>query len=143
MKLRAIIVPGNGDGDVRRANFYRWLEERLTAHAAFDEVLLRNMPDPIRARRTVWLKFMLKELGADERTVVIGHSSGAVAAMRLLETHRLAGAVLVSACHTDLGDANEAASGYYPPSGGPWRFAAMMRSCGESDGAGWLRRAYA
>ena len=48
--------------------------------------------------------------------------------MRLLETQPLAGCVLVSACHTDLGDAGERASGYYPPSGGPWRFRAMMRN---------------
>ena len=36
-------------------------------------------------------------------------SSGAVAAMRLLEKTPLLGAVLVSACHTDLGDAGERA----------------------------------
>ena len=128
--LRAIIVPGNGNGDVRRSNWYGWLERKLKASALFDEVLLKNMPDPLRARRNIWLSFMLKELGADERTVVIGHSSGAVATMRLLETHRLHGAVLVSACHTDLGDDGERAAGYYPPSGGPWQWAAMMANAG-------------
>ena len=45
----------------------------------------------------------------DANTVLVGHSSGAVAAMRLLEKTPLLGAVLVSACHTDLGDAGERA----------------------------------
>ena len=48
----------------------------------------------------------------------------------MLETDKLHGAVLVSACHTDLGDANERASGYYPPSGGPWQYEAMMANAG-------------
>ena len=48
--------------------------------------------------------------------------------MRHLEAHPLAGVVLVSACHTDLGDAVEAASGYYPPSGGPWQWDDIKRN---------------
>ena len=128
--VRAIIIPGNGDGDVRRSNWYTWLEGRLLDHPSFDEVVLRDMPDPLRARRKIWVPFMLDELGADERTVIIGHSSGAVAAMRLLEEHQLHGAVLVASCHTDLGDANERASGYYPPSGGPWRWNEICRNAG-------------
>jgi len=39
--------------------------------------------------------------------------------MRLLENTKLLGVILVSACHTDLGDANERASGYYAR---PWRW---------------------
>ncbi|KAJ9446044.1 putative hydrolase YdeN [Diplonema papillatum] len=45
-------------------------------------VVLRNMPDPEVARRGVWLPFIKDRLGANERTLVIGHSSGAVAAVR-------------------------------------------------------------
>ena len=55
----------------------------------------------------------------DENTILIGHSSGAVAAMRYAETHRLLGSILVGVCHTDLGDSGEAASGYYSA---PWRW---------------------
>ena len=133
-KLRAVIVPGNGDGDISDSNFYGWLAKKLRKHPAFDEVVLKNMPDPVRARRTIWLPFMTDELGADERTVLIGHSSGAVAAMRLLETHKLYGCVLVSACHTDLGDGNERASGYYPPSGGPWQWSNIRANAGSGGG---------
>ena len=50
--------------------------------------------------------------------------------MRLLEEHELAGALLVSACHTDLGMASEQAAGYYPPSGGPWQWDAIQRNAG-------------
>ncbi|KAJ9446043.1 hypothetical protein DIPPA_24022 [Diplonema papillatum] len=41
------------------------------------------MPNPEVARRGVWLPFTKDRLGANERSLVIGHSSGAVAAVRL------------------------------------------------------------
>ena len=56
-----------------------------------------------------WLSSAQLGGAQDANTVLVGHSSGAVAAMRLLEKTPLLGAVLVSACHTDLGDAGERA----------------------------------
>jgi predicted alpha/beta hydrolase family esterase len=53
------------------------------------------------------------ELKADKRTVVVGHSTGALLAMRLLERVEIYGAVLVAAAHTDLGDEDERESGYF------------------------------
>ena len=94
--VRAVIVPGNGCNKVRSSNWYGWLERRLLQDGRFTEVVLRDMPDPLEAKRSIWLPFMLATLGCDTRTVVIGHSSGAVAAMRLLEQHELAGVLLVS-----------------------------------------------
>lgn len=49
--------------------------------------------------------------------ILIGHSSGAVAILRYLETHRIEGAVIIGVCHTDLGDEKKKISGYYddPP----------------------------
>ena len=55
------------------------------------------MPDPITARRSIWLPFMKDELGVDEQTVIIGHSSGACAAVRFAETNKVAGIILVGA----------------------------------------------
>merc|ERR1719424_509141 len=52
--------------------------------------------------------------------------------MRLAEQTVVGGLVLVSACHTDLGHPGERASGYYPPSGGPWDWDAIRRN------AGWI-----
>eukprot|EP00547_Thalassionema_nitzschioides_P002797 CAMPEP_0194224622 /NCGR_PEP_ID=MMETSP0156-20130528/37931_1 /TAXON_ID=33649 /ORGANISM="Thalassionema nitzschioides, Strain L26-B" /LENGTH=140 /DNA_ID=CAMNT_0038956277 /DNA_START=306 /DNA_END=728 /DNA_ORIENTATION=- len=49
-----------------------------------------------------------------ENIIIIGHSSGAQASLRYAELYKLHGCVLVSATYTDLGDANERASGYYP-----------------------------
>ena len=123
--MRAIILPGNGCDDILSANWYSWLQERLQSEGRFSEVVCKTMPDPHRARRKIWLPFILKTLCADENTVLIGHSSGAVAAMRLCETARVAGLVLVSACHTDLGEPSETQAGYYPPSGGEWRWDAI------------------
>ena len=40
------------------------------------------MPDPNVARESIWLPFIRDVLKADERTIVVGHSSGAEAAMR-------------------------------------------------------------
>ena len=42
------------------------------------------MPDPVTARRSIWLPFMKNELEVDSETIIIGHSSGACAAVRCL-----------------------------------------------------------
>ena len=56
---------------------------------------------------------MEEVLKADENSIIVGHSSGAEAAMRYCEEHKVRGIVLVAACHTDLGHPSEAISGYY------------------------------
>jgi len=65
----------------------------------------------------------------DERTIVVGHSSGAVAAMRLAEQQKVLGIVLISACHTDLGLKSERIAGYYSR---PWLWDAIKAN------AGWI-----
>eukprot|EP01027_Heterolobosea_sp_BB2_P013605 GEZU01019608.1.p1 GENE.GEZU01019608.1~~GEZU01019608.1.p1 ORF type:complete len:190 (-),score=77.44 GEZU01019608.1:56-583(-) len=70
----------------------------------------------------IWLPFIKDKLGCDEDTIIIGHSSGAEAAMRLLETNKVKGCILVSPCHTDLGLASERISGYYSA---PWQWEAI------------------
>lgn len=55
------------------------------------------MPDPVRASEAAWLPFMRQQLGADAGAIVVGHSSGAIAAMRLAETDRVAGVLGVGA----------------------------------------------
>ena len=134
--MRIAIVPGNGCENINDGNWYAWLDKRLRDSGRFSEVACKTMPDPHKARRSIWLPFMLSAAGlcCNEDTIVIGHSSGAVAAMRLLEEQKLAGCVLVSSCHTDLDDAGEAASGYYPPSGGPWQWDKIRENAGRSGG---------
>lgn len=125
--VRVIILPGNGCTPIRECNWYGWLEEQLKAEPGV-EVLMSDMPDPFVARENVWLPFVQRSWAPDERTVVIGHSSGAEAAMRLAETTKLLGIVLVSACHTDLGISNERASGYYAR---PWLWEDIRENVGR------------
>ena len=113
--VKALLIHGNGGctaGDI----WLPWVERELTTMGI--DVINQTFPDNIKARATFWLPH-LESLGADDNTILIGHSSGAVAAMRYAETHRLLGSVLVGVCHTDLGDSFETASGYYAA---PWRW---------------------
>jgi predicted alpha/beta hydrolase family esterase len=107
--VKAILIHGNG-GCTAADIWLPWLERELTALGL--DVINQTFPDNVKARAKFWLPH-LEALGADANTILIGHSSGAVAAMRFAETHRLLGSVLVGVCHTDLGDSLEAASGYY------------------------------
>ena len=119
VKPRVIIVPGNGCTPVQQSNWYSYLENRLSQSGLFSAVILKDMPDPIEAKEHIWIPYIIDVLGADQNTILIGHSSGAVAAMRLLEKQKLFGCVLVSACHTDLGCESERISNYYSR---PWEW---------------------
>ena len=111
---RAILIHGNG-GSTAGDIWLPWVE-RLTALGL--DVHNETFPDHVKARASIWLPH-LESLGADGNTILIGHSSGALAAMRYAETHQLAGSILVGVCHTDLDDPFEKASGYYSQ---PWRW---------------------
>ena len=125
---KVVIIPGNGAGDVYHANWYGWLHKKVNR---LDGITcqLENMPDPIGAKESIWIPFMRDTLKVDENTVIVGHSSGACAAVRFAEQYKVGGILLVSAYTSDLGDANEAASGYFSR---PW--------CWEKAkaNAGWI-----
>ena len=103
MAIKAILIHGNG-GCTAGDFWLPWVERELIALGL--EVINQTFPDHIKARARFWLPH-LEMLDADENTILIGHSSGAVAAMRYAETHRLLGSILVGVCHTDLGDSFE------------------------------------
>ena len=109
IKIKVIIIRGNGVS-VPSDNWFPYLEKELGV-LGFD-VKNKNFPDEVLAREKYWLP-RIKELGADENTILVGHSSGAVAAMRFAEKNKILGSVLVGACYTDLGDEDEKKSGYY------------------------------
>ncbi|XP_065647429.1 serine hydrolase RBBP9 isoform X2 [Hydra vulgaris] len=115
---KAVIIPGNGAGDVFYSNWYGWLNKKLNSIYEFT-CMLRNMPDPIYARESQWITFMHDELLIDEHTLIIGHSSGACAAVRYAEKFKVYGVVLVSAYASDLGDSIEKQSGYFDR---PWQW---------------------
>ncbi|MDD5103900.1 MAG: alpha/beta fold hydrolase [Candidatus Peribacteraceae bacterium] len=89
------------------------------------EVRAKDFPDAHLARKSIWLPFLEKECGADENSILIGHSSGAIAVMRWAEQHQIVGSVLVGAYYTDTGSENERLSGYFDD---PWDFEAIRRN---------------
>lgn len=114
-KIKAILIHGNGSGSAKD-NWFPYIKKELEQFGV--KVIAENFPDPILARGEYWLPF-IKKLEADEKTILIGHSSGAVAAMRFAENNKILASVLVSACYTDLGDEMERKSGYYNK---PWNW---------------------
>ncbi len=112
------IIPGNGSGNVEYSNWYASVRDDLNRNSTIKAVL-KNMPDPVLARESIWIPFMHDRLKCDENTIIIGHSSGAIAAMRYAETFKVRGIILVSAYLTDLDDETEKASGYFDR---PWEW---------------------
>lgn len=105
-----MLIPGNGNADMSEI-WYPYVKKALEESGI--EVVAKNMPDPELGSMKYWLPFIEKEIGEGPDTILVGHSTGAVAIMRYLETHRILGAVLVGACYTDLGYESERLSGYY------------------------------
>lgn len=111
---KVVIIHGNG-GCTNQYHWIPWLKAELEKNKI--KVLAPTMPDNVEAKKSIWLPYMHDKLGCDENTIVIGHSSGAVAAMRYAEQYKLLGSVLIGACYTDLGYASERLAGYYDA---PW-----------------------
>lgn len=120
---RVVIIPGNGAG-CAAANFYPTLAASLRA-LDIDVALADEMPDADTARAAIWLPFIRDVLGADSECVLVGHSSGALAALRLAEKHAFHAVIAVSVTDNDLGSDNERASGYYDE---PWNWSAMREN---------------
>jgi predicted alpha/beta hydrolase family esterase len=110
-RYRILIIGGMGCSPVRRCNWYEWLEKELLKRDF--NVILEQMPDPYAARESYWIPFIRETLKVDKNTILIGHSSGCQAIMRLIEKDKVHGIILVAACHTDLGIEQERASEYY------------------------------
>lgn len=121
MNVKAIIIPGNGDTNPDE-NWFPWLKIALEGISIPTTNV--KFPDPVLARAEFWLPF-IKQLGADGNTILIGHSSGAVAAMRFAENNKILGSVIVGGCYTDLGDENERKSGYFDH---PWNWSSIKKN---------------
>lgn len=116
MKPRFVFVHGN-DTEHWSFGWSAWLKPELEALGY--ETFFETMPDSILARSQYWLPFLQDHVKVGKKDVIIGWSSGAVAAMRYAEDHKIGGSILVSPCYTDLGDAMEKQSGYYQA---PWQW---------------------
>lgn len=116
---KVILIHGNGGGS-GQDNWQPDVVKKL--HQAGIDAINPDFPDSQLAREKYWLPFLEQSLKADENTVLVGHSSGALAAMRYAETHKLLGSVLIGAYHTDLDDDGEKQSGYFDQ---PWNWDAI------------------
>lgn len=90
--------------------WFSWLKTQL--EKAGIEVIAEDYPDSYLCRSKYWLPY-IKKLGADKNTILIGHSTGAIAAMRFTESNKILGSILVGGYYTDLNDEDEKASGYF------------------------------
>lgn len=111
MKKHKIIIIHGNSGSTGQDHWFPYVKEKLEQLGL--EVISETMPDNYAAKESVWLPFIKNNLKADENTILIGHSSGAVATMRYAEQNKIYGSILVGVCYTDLGNDNEKASGYY------------------------------
>lgn len=121
-KPRIIFIHGNGAGSWAFA-WTPWFKQQLE-QKGFKTAFV-TFPDPKIARSKYWLPFLQDELHAGPDDVLVGWSSGAVAAMRYAESHKIRGSVLVSPSYTDLGDDLEKQSGYFNH---PWDWEAIKRN---------------
>ncbi len=120
--MRAIFIHGNGNS-TPQDNWFPYLKRELEALGI--KVDAPQFPDAMLARSSYWLPFLEKELKADERTFIVGHSSGAIAAMRYAEKHRILGSALIGTYYTDLGIQPEKLSGYFDA---PWDWEAIKKN---------------
>lgn len=120
--MKVIFIPGNGGGSPND-NWFPYLKEELEKLKI--EVIASEFPDNQLARESYWIPFLKNVLKADAKTILVGHSSGAIAAMRYAETNRLLGSVLVGGYHTDLGLPTEKQSGYFDR---PWDWPSIMQN---------------
>lgn len=117
MTPKVILLPGNGGASPIKDLWFPWVTKELTKWGL--EVMAKEMPDPQMAHMDIWLPFIKDELKADEISIIIGHSSGGVAALRYLEENKLVGAAVVGVNYTDLGYPEEKEAGWYDK---PWRW---------------------
>lgn len=120
--IKIILIPGNGGGKPTD-NWFPFIKREMEKHGI--EVIAREFPDSELARESYWIPFLKHDLKADQNTILIGHSSGAIAAMRYAEKNHLLGSVLVGTYHTDLGYETEKLSGYFNR---PWDWKAIQNN---------------
>lgn len=138
--MKVILIPGMGCNPVARSNWYSWFAKEINKRPNWS-CDLGNFPDPYQCRESIWLPHVQKLMQGEppENLVIVGHSSGAACAMRLLERmgqgvggggddKPLACCILVAAALTDLGDEDERLSGYFNR---PWNFQDMAKGASK------------
>ena len=121
------IVYIHGDGHLHWSFGWAPALKQALEQASFP-TFFELFPDSIEARARYWLPFIEDHVRAGAGDVLLGWSSGSVAAMRYAETNKLRGLALVAPYYTDLGSEKERRSGYFDR---PWDFSAIKANAGE------------
>ena len=135
--MKVILIPGMGCTPIESSNWYLWFRDQLRLrscsqmHRTEIECDLYHYPDPYQCRESKWIPFVRTKIDTPCQTIIVGHSSGAACAMRLLEQYGKEGTplkacILVAAAFTDLGDEDERRSEYFNR---PWDWESMQNGC--------------
>jgi uncharacterized protein len=116
MKPRIVFIHGNQSTHWSFA-WAPWLKRELESRKY--RTFFETFPDSVIARAKYWLPFLSNHIQAGENDVIVGWSSGAVAALRYAETNKLRGSILIAPSVSDLGDDLEKQSGYFEK---PWNW---------------------
>lgn len=119
---RVVFAPGNG-GCTTKHFWFPSVQQELERQGI--EVVAAEFPDPELARASYWLPFLRDELNVDENTILVGHSSGAIAAMRYAEEIPILGSILVGCYYTHLNIESEKRSGYFDQ---PWDWKSIRKN---------------
>lgn len=115
-----MLVHGMRCFDIDNDLWYSWLKDKIKEKYTNSYLIFKNLPNPSKCYINEWIPFIKKEIDeAKEKTgynkiYLVGHSTGAIALMRYMESYKITGAVLVSSYITDLNDERERESGYFP-----------------------------
>ena len=121
-EIRIVLIHGNAGASVDGI-WFPYLKRELEGLG--HQVVARTFPDPIKGRMRYWLPFLTEDIRPDENTMIVGHSSGALAAFRYAETRPLLGTFAVAGHHLDCGFELERRSGFFDQ---PWDWAAIRRN---------------
>ena len=111
--LCIVIIPGMGCMPVAHVNWYSWFASSMRTNQVSQNASFEIFPIHTNVRRVYGLLSSSMRL---DLTKVVGHSSGAACAMRLLESdqvRKVKGTILVAVAHTDLDEESERRSEYF------------------------------
>lgn len=108
--MRVVFIHGNGAMNWRFARTPRLKQALQNLNI---ECIFETFPDSILARSEYRLDYLQNYIKADEDTLLVWRSSGAVAAMRYAEHHKVFWSILVAPSYTDLWLESEKVSWYF------------------------------
>lgn len=108
---KIILIHGGGGPCDGNTHWFPYLDASLSADTV--QVLHPDFPDPENMNFNIWVN-KLESLKPDKNTILVGHSYGAVLAMRWAMEHKVKGLVIVAEFYTSLGDEEVEQSEFLP-----------------------------